>query len=130
MLRQNSSRFGASLKRENNRVIVALLYRPPRHTAAALEADFDTLEQQFQHVLVNFPDCPIVIAGDLNCDLLSVSSPSRSFLHEYLDKYSLKGSVPPSNEFPWYFSLDRKSLFPPLDTAKVLSELEIIIFSP
>ena len=53
------------LKWENNRVIVASLYRPPRHTAAALEAYFDTLEQQFQHVLVNFPDCPIVFAGDL-----------------------------------------------------------------
>ena len=73
----------------NNRLIVASLYRPPRHTASALEADFVTLEEQYQHVLVNFLDCPIVIAGDLNCDLLSVSCSSKAFLREYLDKYSL-----------------------------------------
>ena len=75
---------------DNNRVIVASLYRPPRHTAAALEADFDCLEQQYQHVLLHYPDCPIVLAGDLNCDLLSASSPSKACLIEVLDKYSLK----------------------------------------
>ena len=51
--------------------------------------DFDALEQQYQHVLLNFPDCPVVLAGDLNCDLLSTSSASRTCLNEYLDKYSI-----------------------------------------
>ena len=32
---------------------------------------------------------------------------------------TIKGSVSPSNEFPWYFSYDRKSLFSPLDASVV-----------
>ena len=40
-----------------------------------------------------------------------------------------KGSVSPSNEYPLYFSLDGMSLFSLLDAIKVLSGLEIIIFS-
>ena len=40
-----------------------------------------------------------------------------------------QGSVPPSNDYPLYFSKDRKSLFSPLDAIKVLSGLEMIIFS-
>ena len=42
---------------------------------------------------------------------------------------NFKGSVSPSNEYPLYFSYDRKSLFSPLDAIKVLSGLEIIILS-
>ena len=80
-------------KWDNGRVIVASLYRPPRHTVAALQADFDTLEAHFQHVLTQHPDCPIVLAGDLNCDLLSDSSPSKQCLLEFITKYSLNQAI-------------------------------------
>ena len=50
---------------DSSRVIVASLYRPPRRTSAALEADFDCLEAQYQQVVVNYPECPVVLIGDL-----------------------------------------------------------------
>ena len=34
----------------NRRLIIAALYRPPRRTVAALDADFALLEQQYQYV--------------------------------------------------------------------------------
>ena len=77
------------LKWDKNRIIVASLNRPPRHTAAALQADFDTLESHYQHVVSQHPDCPIVLAGDLNCDLLSDSSLPKRCLLEFVTKYSL-----------------------------------------
>ena len=80
-------------KWDKNRVIIASLYRPPRHTVAALQADFDSLESQYQHVVMQYPDCPIVLAGDLNCDLLAVTAPSKQCLQEFVSKYSLNQSI-------------------------------------
>ena len=74
---------------ENSRVIIASLYRPPRRTSAALEADFECLELQYQHVVINYPDCPVIIIGDLNCDWLDDSSLSKRYLYDFVTKYSL-----------------------------------------
>ena len=69
----------------SRRLIVAALYRPPRRTVAALEADFALLEQQYQHVLIHHPECLVVMAGDLNCDWLATST-SKRFLEEFVKK--------------------------------------------
>jgi len=75
---------------ERNKVVVGAVYRSPRHKADALEADFEELERQYQHVLLHFPDCVTVITGDLNCNMLGdVDSPARSKLSEFLATYSL-----------------------------------------
>ena len=71
---------------------MASLYRPPRHTVTALQADFDTLECHFQHVVSQYPDCPIILAGDLNCDMLADSAPKQC-LTEFISKYSLNQYV-------------------------------------
>ena len=75
---------------DRQRIIVASVYRPPRRTVAALEADFECLESQYQHVIINHPDCPVVIIGDLNCDWLDNASPSHRFLRGFVSKYSLE----------------------------------------
>ena len=75
---------------DNRRVIVASLYRPPRRTSAALEADFESLEAQYQHVIINYPDCPVVIIGDLNCDWLNDSSLPKRSISSFIEKYSLQ----------------------------------------
>ena len=65
----------AQLKLPKNRqLIVGSLYRPPRHSVAALRADFADLETQLQQIFINHPKVPLVICGDLNCDMLK--SPS------------------------------------------------------
>ena len=61
----------AQLKLPKNRqLIVGSLYRPPRHSVAALRADFADLETQLQQIFINHPKVPLVICGDLNCDML------------------------------------------------------------
>ena len=72
----------------NRRLIIAALYRPPRRTISALDADFTLLEQQYQDVLVSYPDCHVLLAGDLNCDWLA-EGPSKRFLVDFVTKYSL-----------------------------------------
>ena len=55
-----------------------------------------------------------------------IQAPKYSVINAiFLD---FKESVLPSNEYPLYFSYDRKSLFSPLDAIKVLSRLEIFFF--
>jgi len=79
---------------ERNKVVVGAVYRSPRHKADALEADFEELERQYQHVLLHFPDYVTVITGDLNCNMLGdVDSPARSKLSEFLATYSLTQTV-------------------------------------
>ena len=46
----------------------AAVYRPPRRTVAAVQADLDELEVQCQRVLLRHSG-PVFIMGDLNCDL-------------------------------------------------------------
>ena len=73
-----------------HRFVLAAVYRPPRRTVAALEADFETLEQQLQHVMLKHPGSKIVINGDLNCNVLADSSDlSRQKLFSFLDVYSM-----------------------------------------
>ena len=48
---------------------IAAVYRPPRRTVAAIEADISELEQQYQRVLLHYPG-PILIMGDLKCNML------------------------------------------------------------
>ncbi|KAF0293088.1 hypothetical protein FJT64_008988 [Amphibalanus amphitrite] len=64
------------------RLLIGSIYRPPRYTAAALDADFGDLEAQLQRALLDHPNVTIIIGGDLNsavailCDLLRVT-PAR-----------------------------------------------------
>ena len=75
---------------KNRNLIVCSVYRPPRYSATALRADFTDLETQLQRVLIDHPNVPFVICGDLNCDLLkSASSPARQHISEFLSDYSL-----------------------------------------
>ena len=77
-----------------SKLVIGAVYRQPRNSAAALDADFEDLEWQYQHVLVNHPDCAIVITGDLNCNLLGdVNAPGRRRLTAFLSAYSLTQTV-------------------------------------
>lgn len=70
--------------------ILAVVYRPPRRTVAAIESDFETLELQLQHVILKHPGSKIVINGDLNCNVLADSSDlSRQALYNFLSAYSM-----------------------------------------
>ena len=76
--------------RRDHRFVLAAVYRPPRRTVAALEADFETLERQLQHVMLKHPGTKIVINGDLNSNVLGNSSDSsRQALFNFLSVYSL-----------------------------------------
>ena len=76
--------------RRGHRFVLAAVYRPPRRTVAALEADFETLERQLQHVMLKHPGTKIVINGDLNCNVLGNSSDSSiQALFNFLSVYSL-----------------------------------------
>ena len=85
----------ALIKLERNRqLIVCSLYRPPRYTEAALRADFSDLENQLQRVLIDYPTVPLVICGDLNCDLLKdPGNHVRQHLGVFLSDYSLEQLV-------------------------------------
>ncbi|KAF0293853.1 hypothetical protein FJT64_008402 [Amphibalanus amphitrite] len=50
------------------RLLIGSIYRPPRYTAAALDADFGDLEAQLQRALLDHPNVTIIIGGDLNFD--------------------------------------------------------------
>ena len=77
------------LPRHRN-LIVCSVYRPPRYSVTALRADFTDLETQLQRVLIDHPNVPFVICGDLNCDMLkSANSPARQHISEFLTDYSL-----------------------------------------
>ena len=81
----------ALLKLEQGRqLIICSLYRPPRHSEAALLADFTDLEAQLQRVIIDYPSVPLVICGDLNCDLLKEPNfRARQHLSSFLSNYSL-----------------------------------------
>ena len=55
---------------DRHQLVVASLYRPPRHTQTALDSDIAELDKQVQFSLMNHPQCPIVLAGDLNRNML------------------------------------------------------------
>ena len=71
-------------------LVIGSLYRPPRHTVAALQDDFADLETQLQRVLIDLPGVPLVLCGDLNCDWLKDhSDPARRRFAEFLSDHSL-----------------------------------------
>ena len=73
-----------------HQLVIGLLYRPPRHTVAALRADFEDLETQLQYIYINHPRASVLICGDLNCDMMkALPDVARSRLEEFLDAYSL-----------------------------------------
>ena len=75
---------------QGRQLLICSIYRPPRYTAAALEADFSDLEAQLQRVVLDHPSVPVILGGDLNCDLLkSPPAPARARLEEFLAEYSL-----------------------------------------
>ena len=72
--------------RRGHRFVLAVVYRPPRRTVAALDADFETLELQLQHVLLKYPGAKIIINGDLNCNMLaSTTDASKQALGNFLE---------------------------------------------
>ena len=85
----------AVIKMDRGRqLVIGSVYRPPRHTVSALQADFEDLERQLQQVYAKFPTASTVICGDLNCDLLKAGNDSgRRRLEEFLHDYSLYQSV-------------------------------------
>ena len=72
---------------------IAAVYRPPRRTVAAIEADLTELEMQFQRVLLRHPG-PVFIMGDLNCNLLeTAASAGKDRLLDMLRSFSLEQLV-------------------------------------
>ena len=70
--------------------MIGAVYRQPRSTVSALEADFEDLERQYQHVLLNYPDCVVVITGDLTYNMLGdADAAARRRLAAFLSSYSL-----------------------------------------
>ena len=83
------------LRGERMRVVVGAVYRMPRNTSAALNADFEALETQYQHVITNYPECAVIIAGDLNANLLrdaQTHAPCKK-LSDFIATYSLSQLV-------------------------------------
>ena len=81
---------GVAKLQKNRQLVVGSLYRPPRHSVAALQADFADLEFQLQRIMVDYPKVPFVICGDMNCDMLkSPNFPARRHIDEILTDYSL-----------------------------------------
>ena len=70
------------------RFTLAAVYRPPRRTAAALQADFHELEAQYQLAVLQYPG-PVFIMGDLNCNMLDSTNPGKARLSEMLQSYHL-----------------------------------------
>ena len=85
----------AMLKLDQGRqLVICTVYRPPRHSETALQADFADLEAQLQRVVIDYPRVPVVICGDINCDLLKDSSfRARQHLSNFLSDYSLEQIV-------------------------------------
>ena len=74
-------------------LIVASVYRPPNHTAAALTSDFADLEAQYQRVLIDHPNNDIVICGDLNCDLRKPETDAgRRHISQFMSDFDLHRS--------------------------------------
>ena len=76
------------IKWDRHQLVLASLYRPPRRSQAALDSDLEELDKQFKFSLMNYPQCPIVLAGDLNCNMLHGNDSAgsvkfRDFLHRY-----------------------------------------------
>ena len=72
---------------------IAAVYRPPRRTVTAVQADISELEMQFQRVLLRHPG-PVFIMGDLNCNLLdSSTNAGKDRLVEMLQSLSLTQCV-------------------------------------
>ena len=72
---------------------IAAVYRPPRRTVAAIEADVSELEQQYQRVLLHYPG-PILIMGDLNCNMLEPgNNAGKDRLCEMLQSFHLQQFV-------------------------------------
>ena len=79
---------------KRRKFILGVVYRPPRHKVADLEADFSDLEAQYQRVSIDYPLLKILICGDLNCDLLKPSEePAKRALCGFLSDYSLTQHV-------------------------------------
>ena len=66
-----------------------MFYRPPRRAVAAVHADINELEVQYQRVLLRRPG-PVFIMGDMNCNLLdSSANAGKDRLLEMLQSFSL-----------------------------------------
>ena len=68
--------------------------KPPAYrrltVSTALRADFADLETQLQQIFINHPKVPLVICGDLNCDMLkSPSFPARQHICDFLSDYCM-----------------------------------------
>ena len=71
-------------------IVYCVLIVPPSHSETALRADFADLEAQLQRIVIDYPRVPLVICGDINCDLLKDSSfRARQHLSKFLSDYSL-----------------------------------------
>ena len=82
------------IKWDRHQVVLASLYRLPRHTQAARDADIDQLDRQLQLALMTYPQCANLLAGDLNCNMLNTQNSSgRDKLSEFLVRYSLAQHV-------------------------------------
>ena len=69
-------------------LLLCSAYRPPRYTAAALDADFRDLELQLQGMVLSHPTATVLIYGDLNGDLLKNDpAPARTRLEMFLSEY-------------------------------------------
>ena len=76
------------------RLVLAAAYRPPRKALDALDADFDELEEYLQDIRIRYPKRPLIICGDLNCDLLKENYlASKEKLSEVKFAYSLSQHV-------------------------------------
>ena len=74
--------------------MIGAVYRQPRSTVSALEVDFEDLERQYQHVLLNYPDCVVVINGDLTYNMFGdADAAARRRLVAFLSSYSLTRTV-------------------------------------
>ena len=69
--------------KRGRKFVLCAVYRPPRHAANHLAADFNCLDVQYQRILLMTSD-PILIAGDLNCNMLGADSDlARGKLQEF-----------------------------------------------
>ena len=71
-------------------LLVASAYRVPSNTTRQVTADLESLENQIQFMLVNYPRSTLVVAGDFNCCLFKARESVRErLLPDLFETYGL-----------------------------------------
>ena len=76
---------------KNSQILFASVYRVPMNSTTQITADLEDFEYQLQHMMVNFPNATVVIAGDFNmCLFKSGGHDNEHQLLSLLNTYGIQ----------------------------------------